>query len=254
MFQNQSYIICATSRSGTTLLCDLLTDTTVAGRPNSFFRLQSMQSSQAVRLGVDTTHWTSPTAFGQAYVNAAIKEGTAGTGIFGMRLMWDQVENLSQRLAVLHPNLASDLARIEAAFGATTFIHLSREDKVAQAVSRLKAEQSGLWHLHADGSDRERSKPAERPVYNTAEIQNQVADYRQFDLNWRHWFAANHIQPLTITYEALVAAPQATLATILSALGQDPQIATTITPRTKKLANKTSLDWQARFQTEMDKL
>ena len=33
-----------------------------------------------------------------------------------------------------------------------------REDKVGQAISRLKAEQTGLWHKFSDGTERERLK------------------------------------------------------------------------------------------------
>ena len=32
-----SYLVCATQRSGSTLLCELLKDTGVAGRPQEFF-------------------------------------------------------------------------------------------------------------------------------------------------------------------------------------------------------------------------
>ena len=42
------------------------------------------------------------------------------------------------------------------------YLHLSREDKLAQAVSDLKAEQSGLWHVFTDGSERETTDPSYR--------------------------------------------------------------------------------------------
>jgi LPS sulfotransferase NodH len=39
-----SYLICGTPRTGSTLLCGLLRDTGIAGRPESYFRLQGEQS------------------------------------------------------------------------------------------------------------------------------------------------------------------------------------------------------------------
>jgi LPS sulfotransferase NodH len=46
-----SLIICATPRSGTTLLCDLLAETGVTGTPNSFYRAESVANFTR-RLGV----------------------------------------------------------------------------------------------------------------------------------------------------------------------------------------------------------
>lgn len=195
MEHTQSYIICATPRSGTTLLCDLLADTGVAGRPDSFFRLQSMRWL-AQSLDVSVAEWTEEYAFDQAFLTAVLQAGAGGTPVFGMRLMWEQVDNLSTRLGVLYPGLSSDSARFRAAFGPTCFVHLSREDKVAQAVSRIKAEQTGLWHVHADGTERERVKPAQAPAYDARVLAEQVAEYQRHDAAWVNWFVQQHIQPV----------------------------------------------------------
>ena len=248
MNHTQAYIICATPRSGTTLLCDLLADSGVAGRPDSFFRLQSMRSWWAPYLGVSAAKWLDDHAFNHAYLTAALQEGAGGTQVFGMRLMWSQVDNLSKRLGVLYPGLSSDMARFRAAFGPTGFVHLSREDKVAQAVSRIKAEQSGLWHVNADGSEREREKSGQEPLYDAGALAEQVAEYQRHDAAWIEWFAQQNIQPVRITYEALSHNPQATLAIILSALGLDAAIAETVKPRTTKLADRESREWAARFR------
>ncbi|MGB0387443.1 MAG: Stf0 family sulfotransferase [Ardenticatenaceae bacterium] len=254
MNHTQAYIICATPRSGTTLLCDLLADSGVAGRPDSFFRLQSMRSWWAQELGVSVAEWTDEHAFDHSYLAAVLQEGAGGTQVFGMRLMWSQVDNLSKRLGVLYPGLSSDTARIRAAFGPTGFVHLSREDKVAQAVSLIKAKQSGLWHVNADGTERERErvKPGQAPAYDARVLAEQVAEYEQHDAAWVEWFAQQNIEPVRITYEALSDNPQATLATLLSAFGLDPTIAGTVEPRTTKLADRESREWATRFRAEQE--
>ena len=244
----QSYIICATPRSGTTLLCDLLADTGVAGRPDSFFRYQSIRW-WAQYLYVSVAEWTGECAFDQSYLTAVHQEGAGGTQVFGMRLMWEQVDNLSNRLGVFYPGLSSDSDRFRAAFGPTCFVHLSREDKVAQAISRIKAEQTGLWHVDADGTERERVKPGQAPVYDARALSEQVAEYERHDAAWVHWFIQQEIQPVNITYEALSNNPQATLATVLSALGLDPTVAGTVESRTTKLANSENRKWATRFRT-----
>ncbi|MFP6745742.1 MAG: Stf0 family sulfotransferase, partial [Alphaproteobacteria bacterium] len=60
--------------------------------------------------------------------------------------------------------------------------------------------------------------------------------------------ARQGIQPVRITYESLSNEPQATLATVLSALDLDPAIARTIEPRTANLADNESRDWATRYR------
>ena len=194
--------------------------------------------------------WGDELEFDQAYLAAVIREGAGGTGVFGMRVMWESLDNLSKRLASHYPGLPSDGARLRSAFGPMSYVHLSREDKVAQAVSRVKAEQTGLWHVAADGTERERLKPGQAPVYDAQGLSQQVAELDKHDAAWASWFARQKVQPVRITYEALCAEPQAALATVMTALGLDPAIAETIEPRTAKLADSESREWAARFRAE----
>lgn len=249
MKHTQSYIICSTPRSGTTLLCDLLADTRVAGRPDSFFQRQSIRW-WAQYLDVSVAGWAGEYEFDQLYLAAVHQEGAGGTQVFGMRLMWEHVDYLSRRLGAFYPGLPSDSARFRSALGPIRFVHLSREDKLAQAVSRIKAEQTGLWHVNVDGTERERLKPEQAPVYDARVLSEQVAEYEREDAAWLSWFARQKIQPVHITYEELSSKPQTTLATILSALDLDPAIARTVAPRTTKLADSESREWTARFRTE----
>ena len=141
----QAYIICALPRSGSTLLCDLLASTGVAGRPASFYRSQSIPR-WARRLNLSVTELADEKEFNRAYVAAVLRAGAGDTGLFGLRLMWESVEELSRRLDTLYPGLPDDAVRFERAFGPTRYVHLLRQDKVMQAVSRLKAIQTD-WAL-----------------------------------------------------------------------------------------------------------
>lgn len=245
----RSYIICATPRCGSTLLCDLLHDTGVAGNPHSFFRRQDF-AEWAAEFNVPVAQWQDHQAFDIAYLEAAVKYGTGPTQMFGMRLMWESLADLSARLAELFPGLPSDSARFRSAFGHPVYLHLSREDKVAQAVSRWKAEQTGLWHVDADGSERERVKPGQRPRYDAKELAKLIIELEEHDAAWARWFDRQGVVPVSITYEMLSSHSQATLALILSALGQDKSIAESVKPRTAKLADKESREWADRFRAE----
>ena len=203
------------------------------------------QSAGACRAG-----FADPAAFERAYLAAAIRAGTGDTGMLGLRLMWPTVPDLLALLDRIFPHLPDDAARLERAFGPIRYLHLSRQNKVAQAVSRLRAEQGGLWHRAADGSERERTAPPQPPVYDATRLRAFFAEAETGDAAWNEFFTRHAISPLRLTYEALAAAPQATLAATLADLGLDPALATNVAPRTARLADELSLDWSARFRRE----
>ena len=237
-----AYFICATPRSGSTLLCDLLYATGMSGRPNSFYRRESIPD-YVKYLDVPP----DPEGFDQAYLSAILRHGTAGTGMFGLRQMWDHKAEMVLALRRLFPDLPDDLARFRAAFGDVKYIYLSRTDKVAQAVSRAKAEQSGLWHKYADGSVREQFDRFQEPVYNPELIRELLDEAEHDGQQWEDWFRYHNIEPLRVTYENLAADPQAALDRILQAFDVAPAKAVI---KSQKLAGKENSDWIMRFRSE----
>jgi LPS sulfotransferase NodH len=179
-----------------------------------------------------------------------LREGRGGNAIFGMRLMWPSVAEASRRLDGLFTGLPNDAARFERAFGTPLYLFLSRGDKVAQAVSRLKAEQSGLWHRNADGSERERLPGGRAPAYDGNRLEYLLTETLDHEAEWHRWFAAEGIEPLPLSYERLSADPPAALAEVLSALGQDPAQASRAEVRTSRLADAQSLAWATRYREE----
>lgn len=241
-----AYIICGTPRSGSTLLCDLLKQSRVAGRPDSYYRAQSI-AGLAKRFGIEPGEGLD---FEQGYLAAAIREGTGDTGIFGLRVHALSLFELLGRLAMLYPAYPTDRARIDAAFGTTLYLRLRRHDKLAQAISRVKAEQSGLWHRHADGGERERVKPHEAPVYDAAWLCASIAETLAHEAVFDAWAAGQGIAPLEVSYEELAAEPTATLARILAALGRDPAAAARAEVQTARLADAVSRQWAERYRAE----
>jgi LPS sulfotransferase NodH len=223
-----------------------LTATGVAGRPNSFYRSQSIDSFVAL-WGVEPGEGLD---FERRYLAAAIREGTGDTGMFGMRLHALSLFDLLGRLAMLFPSQPTDTARIAAAFGAPIYIRLRRTDKLAQAISRVKAEQSGLWHRSADGAERERVKPAETAAYDAGKLTAYIAETTEHEAVWDAWAAGQGVTPLHVAYEELSADPKATVAKILAALGRDPAAATHAEVQPARLADATSLAWAERYRAE----
>ena len=181
---------------------------------------------------------------------AAIEEGTRNTGVFGLRMQRDSFAFFSEQLAVLLPGLATDHRRIEAAFGPTAFIHLTRDDKLAQAISYVRAEQSGLWHMLSDGTELERLSAPQEPSYDAERIRSQIERFRSDDDAWKNWFAQERIVPLGLTYELLCRDPKETIGQVFDHIGLDRSATVGIRPDVMKLADSTSRDWAQRFRAE----
>jgi LPS sulfotransferase NodH len=81
-----AYIMCGTPRTGSTLLCGLLASTRTAGDPHSFYRRQDV-AEWAEEWALPHPETMTAHEFDVAYLDAAIRAGKGGTGVFGLRLM-----------------------------------------------------------------------------------------------------------------------------------------------------------------------
>jgi LPS sulfotransferase NodH len=244
-----SYIICGTPRTGSTLLCNLLASTNVAGNPDSFYGRKFMPA-WAAEWHLPDANSMSERAYAIAYLDAAIEAGKGGTAIFGLRLMRENLDELSGFLDLIHPGLPSDKARFEAAFGRILYIHLFREDKLGQAISLVKAEQTGLWHIAPDGTEIERLTPPQEPQYDFARLHREVTKLEAYDAAWHSWFEAQGVVPLRIGYESLSANPAAPLIRICGALGIPAPDKEDVKPGVAKLADATSREWTRRYHSD----
>ncbi len=249
MLHYKSYIICTSPRSGSTLLCGLLAATCKSGNPGSYFHAPSI-SSWLKTYNLSRDGYASDRAAVSAAFEAAYKQGTGNTGLFGLRLQRDSFDFFIQQAGVLYPEADSDVDRIQAAFGATLFIHLTRPNKLDQAISRVKATQTGLWHKAADGAELERLSAPKDPVYDQGQIAQHLAELIALDQAWVSWFAKENLKPLRISYDVLSADPECVLAQILDKLGLDSEIAYGISPPVAKLADATNQIWAERFLAE----
>lgn len=245
----RSYLICGTPRSGSTLICEMLYRSGVAGRPNSYFREVDI-AYWAGKWGVDLTEGTDTPAFDRAYLAAMREAGAAGTGIFGLRIMYSSLADAGRRLERAFGAAGDVATRLGEAFGPLLYIHLSRGDKLGQAVSLVRAEQTGLWHLNADGSVLEGAEERPDPIYDGKRIAVVLAELEEDDRAWDSFFAAHGITPLKLTYEGVTAAPQRALAEIFGHLGLDEDIAHAMAVPTAKMADASSRDWVERFRRE----
>jgi trehalose 2-sulfotransferase len=233
-----SYLICATPRTGSTLLCGLLDSTGVAGHPESYFRRQD-ERKWAVRWGIiDPSEGTFSYA---DYVRAAIAEGRTSNGVFAARIMWETLDEVLAKLTPVYPDPAgSDADLLNEAFGRTRYVYLRRGDVVAQAVSLLRAEQTNVWQ---QGTAQDRQDPDRKPRFDFDQIHEQVRMIEEHNTAWQEWFSAAGIRPRLVQYEELDAEPVRTTRGVLGFLGLNLPAGREIVVRHRRLADQLSAQW-----------
>jgi LPS sulfotransferase NodH len=207
--------VCATQRSGSTLLCELLKGTGVAGCPEEFFEAEYetglpphpgeyLEGLPRTGAGIrdDLTPSEGPaysslqgvTDYGR-HLERALAWGTTPNGVFGAKLMWNQIAELQAHVGPL-PEYAGlePFTLLTRLFGDPRYVWVVRRDKVSQAVSLWKALQTRSWR---HGSGRERPELH----YRYAGIDHLVQLFEAHDRAWDAFFAAHRIEPLRISYE-----------------------------------------------------
>jgi trehalose 2-sulfotransferase len=242
--QIDAYLICATPRTGSSLLCGLLDSTGIAGHPESYFRAPSEQEWAAC-WGIAGP---SDGRFSYAgYLQAAITAGSTGNGVFAARIMWGTLGEVAAKLAPVYPDLAGpDLALLNRAFGRTRFVYLFRRDVVAQAVSLLRAEQTNVWFETGPA----RHEPEQEPRFDLDQIQERVQLIEEHNTAWRQWFTSARIQPHLVQYEDLAATPISVARGVLSFLGLQLPAGREITVQHRRLADDLNAQWIDRYRLQ----
>lgn len=213
--RRRSYLVCATQRSGSTLVCELLKGTGVAGRPEEYFEAtqqtgipphpgEFLEGLERTGLGIrddpeppEAPRYSSLAGVAdyEQHLERVLELGTTPNGVFGAKLMFNQLTELA--------SLASDVPKydglergelLERLFGSPRYIWVSRGDKVRQAVSMWKALQTRRWR-----ADMSTERP--EPEYRYMGIEHLVRRFESEDSGWSKFFATHRIEPLRISYE-----------------------------------------------------
>jgi LPS sulfotransferase NodH len=223
------------------LLCGLLESTGIAGRPESYFRREDR--------GVYAERWGVPrSAHGGvdvgAFVRAADAAGSTPNGVYGARVMWGTMTQLTDALASVNGHDgATALELLTNAFGSLRFLHLRRVDTVAQAVSWARAEQTNFWHpadhLAAGG---------DKPSFDRALIAELISTIDAHEAAWHTWFDDQRVTPCEVTYEDLAADPVGVTLAVLGFLGFVLPAEQTIMVRDRRQADELNAAWIDRFK------
>ncbi len=251
----QAYLVCATPRSGSTLLGEMLAATGLAGQPREHFEVLRHSSlprqPREYFLGTATADIVEhlPPLEGEpsaepsdAWWSRVLAEGLSDNGVWGGKLMWGHVEDFLLRARELDGLDGADLETVlRSLLGDPRLIYVAREDKVGQAVSLWRAVQTQAWR--SDGSP-----PADSARYDFLAIDHLVSQLEDQDRAWRRWFSTSGFEPLELPYEELERDPRATVSSVLRAIGL-PDGDVPVSP-TSRQRDQRSEEWSIRYREE----
>lgn len=195
------YVVCATPRSGSELVTQMLQATGLAGDPQEYLNQAYMAGYVRLRAGDQKLEL-------REYLEDMEARRTSPNGVFGAKMHFEHLQALwKNRMRVA----AGFLKRFD------KFILVTRRDKVAQAVALHKAREAVVVQ---DAS--KAGEEAQRPVkagYNPALVAKALTDVAMQEEAWRTLLTAAQFPFLEVAYEDLVANYEKESARILEHLG-----------------------------------
>jgi trehalose 2-sulfotransferase len=227
-----SYLVCATQRSGSTLLCESLKSTGVAGCPEEFFEARVRTGRPRTAAGyfrepgapdigdvlgdpekpADVPDYSSLDGIADyaEHLERSFRLGTTPNGVFGAKLMWGHIGDFAQfagRLPAFRGLTLEEL--LPTVFPRPRYVWVTRRDKVRQAVSLWKAIQNQAWR--GDAAEAEH-----KPIYHEVAIDHLVKMLADHDTQWESFFSRAGIEPLVVSYEDdLVHGPEQAVRRVL---------------------------------------
>jgi trehalose 2-sulfotransferase len=273
-----SYLICTTPRSGSTLLCELLRASGIAGRPDEYFQqLRSTGLPMRPRdyldgVGTDLLppladhdreleehKLYDPERFREfeQYLRWVEHRATTPNGVLGAKIMWPYMAGLVAGLSTIpcHQGVVAPAELLAQAFPRLGYVWLRRMDKVRQAVSLWRAIQT--WHWREDAAQHFDGRGCEAPaaslVYSFEAIDHLRRGLIASDRAWEIYFEATGTKPLTLTYEDFVNDKHNTVTRLLRHVGvAHPAGAYYDAPRTARQSDELSEQWVAVFRADFE--
>jgi trehalose 2-sulfotransferase len=224
------YLIAMTPRSGSSHLCDVIKNTNLMGRPGE------MLSAQFIPNILNS----APAKDADDYVGQVMKVIRTRNGVAGMKVSWFQFNEFCG--AMQDPSV----------FLKYRFIHLTRRDLAAQAVSLYCATESNVFHTNVAHAAHEVEKLT-RLVYDYAKILQWYRHIEAQEIGWRTYFAKHNIFPLALSYEEIETDVVAVTQRIAHYIGR-PRAGNEAKSESifRKIGERRNVEWAAQFTLDFD--
>lgn len=222
------YMLASIPRSGSSYVSHLLWETGCLGAPLEYLNFDGPYAFARDSADLQLRLWRS-----------VLRRRTSPNGVFGFKCFSMQLDALQKSNPALLAEALSVIKRCRV-------IYLRRRDSVAQAISYARATQSGVWRKEQESDD------APTPDYSAAAIADaeRSIDF-QSDI-WARMFGDLKIEPLSLWYEDVLAAPDDALRQVAAFIGAtiDPAAVVPV-PVVARQSESQGREWAARYAAEM---
>jgi len=270
---SRCYLLCATPRTGSTFLCETLRATGKLGRPEEYFeclkdtglprqpsqyfnglaggtggydRIMELLGRPTLSIDLQAIMQRRQRGY-RHYLDDVLRTGKTDNGVFGAKIMWGHLADFLDMLTG-DPDLSCSERLdhcLRTNFPSLKYIHVTRQDKVRQAISLWKAIQTQQWRSDIGGRVTGQSCV---PVFDFAAIDHLRSQLAAQDLAWQSFFRTNGIEPLVLRYAEFSLDPANALAKTAGLLGFSDELGTrTETLTMIKQSDGQSEEWAARY-------
>ncbi len=231
----KSVFICTLPRTGSSLLAADMRSTNALGTPREFFNRPRYE-----RL---TNKWDVPRGDLDAYIAKLHAKTASPNGVLAVKLMVRHLDILTTE-GMLPPE-PGRLRNLTKHFGDVVVVKLLRKDKLRQAISLTKAQQTGKW-----GVLKEQTAD---PFYDRDALIANLVRIVEDEAMWERELEASELTPsITIDYEDIPAARDELLLEIAGLL-ELPDAAAIVANRDRediklqKQSDALTEEWYDRF-------
>ncbi len=195
--------LAGSARTGSSYLARLMKDTGQLGWPREFFNPR-MLTENLIGGSSDLVSPRPPPGPDEVAWRCDLVRivGQSGNGIASTKLFPDHLRWMAKGV------------HIAEWFPTFRFVHLSRDDKLRQAISAAIAAETKVWQGLTDATRPE-------PAFSAEKIDSLLRYILAGGAMWEAYFLRNRIAPLRLTYEELDLDPASTLRRVASYLDVD---------------------------------
>lgn len=103
-------------------------------------------------------------------------------------------------------------------FSSAKYIFLKRKNKLEQAISGYRAEETRIWNVQNEVSRKEYDKCS--VTFSEKRILRILRVYKNSEVWWEKWFRNNNVVPLRVWYEDILENPEKEVRSIIKFLGK----------------------------------
>lgn len=217
----RGYAICTTPRSGSNYLCQILSSTGRLGHPLEYFNPQGRRALEAPDF---------PDAV-DAQLDWILTKGASANGVYALKAFPFQLSAAlrSADLFARLPNLA--------------FVRLKRRDLLGQAISKVRAKQTGQY--------RASQAPKGEVRYDVNFIAQEMVRIACDEASWDIYFVRTSIAASTLYYEDVLVDPLAAANAVAALIGESGPFAIDMERvDLVQQRDEQTEEWRARFIRE----